>query len=157
MYTTYTKHPTQVNIQLFYSGTGLINTQLHVFRGGRKGERESRELGEILSYIIWWFCSPFPLMSVCLKLVSFLMWSLFCENLSMLTGILVFEGLYFVFHMTPKQKPTTSLVLSQRPASPLLEKLAELDLLRSYKLVLNVVFLQGFWDNFDSEPDFLAL
>lgn len=51
----------------------------------------------------------------------------------MLTGILLFEDLYFVFYMTTKQKSSSSLGLSQGIASSLLEKLAELDFLRSGK------------------------
>lgn len=52
----------------------------------------------------------------------------------MLTGILLLEDLYFAFYMTPKQKPTMSLC--QPKNSSLVEKLAEIDLLRSCKLVL---------------------
>lgn len=59
----------------------------------------------------------------------------------MLTSISPSAGLYLVFHMTPKQKPTTSLVFSQGTASSLVEKLAELDLLRSCKLGHDVMFL----------------
>ena len=55
--------------------------------------------------------------------------------------------------MTPKQKPTTSLC--QPKNSSLVEKLAEIELLRSCKLVLNVVFLMGFKDDFESH--FMAL
>ena len=73
----------------------------------------------------------------------------------MLTGILLLEDLYFAFYMTPKQKPTTSLC--QPKNSSLVEKLAEIDLLRSCKSVLNVVFLMGFKDDFDFASHFLAL
>lgn len=39
----------------------------------------------------------------------------------MLTGILLFEDLYFVFYMSPKQKSSSSLGLSQGTASSLVE------------------------------------